>query len=359
MKTLILSTTAFLYATILKPILFLFPADTVHAAFTVFGRFLGSNVITRSLVAWCWQIKDPKLEVTTLGITFPNMLGLSAGFDYNGELTGILPALGFGWHTIGTVTLHSYKGNPKPQLDRLPNSRALIVNKGLKNEGAATIIRRLENTTLRIPTGISIGSTNKSYTSTKEQIMDILQCFLLFENSRVHHSYYELNISCPNTFGGEPFTEPNRLHILLSALDNLNLSKPVLVKMPIDQSEAETLSLLKVVAEHKTSGVIFGNLTKDHHNPDVSLEDKKTWDSRKGNLSGTPTFARSSKLLELAKKHYAQRFVLVGTGGIMSTDDLETKRKAGAQLVQLITGMIYHGPQLIGQLNLHQLKSLH
>ncbi len=123
------------------------------------------------------------------------------------------------------------------------------------------------------------------------------------------------------------------------------------IKMPIDQSWAETDAMLKVIAKHNVQGIIIGNLTKDKTNPDVHDLDRREWQTKPGNLSGKPTWNRSNQLIKLTRKHYGRRFTIIGTGGIFSGADAQEKMKCGADLVQLITGMIYQGPQLIGQIN--------
>lgn len=341
------------YGTVVKPVLFKFDAETVHNSATSIGKSVGKNSVLKSLTSATFAYEHPALEKTIDGVTYKNPLGLSAGFDYNGELTDILPAVGFGWHTIGTVTFQSYEGNPKPRLGRFPDSKAILVNKGLKTWGAPKVIEHLERKKLTIPTAISIASTNTHFNSIEEQLEDIARGFDAFEHSNVGHQLYEMNISCPNTFGGEPFTEPGRLDILLTMLDKLKISKPVYVKMPIDQSEDETSAMMEVINHHNIQGLIFGNLTKDHANPAVTDLDRKQWAVKKGNLSGKPTWERSLKLLKLAKKEYPDRFTLVGTGGIFSGKDAAEKMAAGADLLQLITGMIFEGPQVIGQINHH------
>jgi dihydroorotate dehydrogenase len=343
--------TRFLYRTVIKPIFFRFDPELIHNFNVIIGEFLGSFAPLRWILksAWCYQ--NLQLSKKINGIVFSNPIGLSAGFDYNGKLTGILPAVGFGFHTIGTVTLHPYKGNNPPRLSRLPRSKSLLVNKGLKNDGARKIIKRLKKVKFKIPVGISIASTNKEYRTEKEQITDIVECFSLFEQSTVKHSYYELNISCPNTFGGEPFTSPEKLERLMKRMDRLKLSRPLYIKMPIDQSQSETRKLLSVLKKHRVQGVIFGNLTKDHTNPAVHIEDRKTWQNRSGNLSGKPTWERSNDCIQFTKSEFGSRFTIIGTGGIFSGEDARTKMELGADLVQLITGMIYEGPQLIGEMN--------
>ncbi|MBP7875666.1 quinone-dependent dihydroorotate dehydrogenase [Candidatus Woesebacteria bacterium] len=338
------------YQHIGKPLFFLADPERVHNTAVRFGVAAGNNSLLKRLTSSILGFHTPATRKQFAGITFPNAVGLAAGFDYNGSLTGILPSVGFGWHTIGTVTLESYEGNEKPRLTRFPHSKSILVNKGLKNIGAEKIIAKLSKLTFSIPTGISIASTNKSFESDKAQILDIARCFLLFERSPLQHSYYELNISCPNTHGGEPFTTAKRLEILLTVLDPI-VRKPIFVKLPIDLPDQDFMSLLRVCSKHSIAGLIIGNLTKDKKNPDIEQSERQRWNSMSGNLSGKPTFARSNRLIKMADAEYGNRFVIVGTGGIFSPEDAEEKLKAGADLVQLITGMIYEGPQLIGSIN--------
>ena len=162
----------FLYTQLLKPVLFLFDPETIHTAFTKAGYILGQNSLTRSLTNWIFSYNSPTTAVTFNGISFPNKIGLCAGFDYNGEMARILGPVGFGFHTIGTVTAQPYQGNPKPRLGRLPDSKALIVNKGLKSLGAKTIIAKLSGIHFSVPVGISIASTNTHFDSDHEQVFD-------------------------------------------------------------------------------------------------------------------------------------------------------------------------------------------
>lgn len=349
----------FLYSRVAKPLFFLIDAEKVHNSMTQTGKLLGRNLVTQKMTEVAFSFKHPSLHTMFDGISFPNRVGLPAGFDYNGDLTQILPSVGFGWHTIGTVTLEPYGGNPKPRLGRFPDSKALLVNKGLKSLGTKKVIQELSQLSFQVPTAISIASTNKLFESEKAQLLDIVTSFRLFEQSSVKHQLYELNISCPNTFGGEPYTTCPRLESLMDAIDKIKLSKPLYVKMPIDQSEAETKELLSVLNKHNVQGVIFGNLTKDRNNPLVTEADRLEWQKRKGNLSGKPTWERSNNLISLTKKHYKNRFTIVGTGGIFTAEDAQHKLDLGADLLQLITGMIYQGPQTIGAINLGlALKSL-
>lgn len=345
--------TQFLYTKLMKPLLFQFDPESVHNGMVTIGNLLGRSAFTQRLT----QLVVGNLHHTTglfmAGIHFPNQVGLSAGFDYNGDLTDILPAVGFGFATIGTVTLHPYQGNPRPRLTRYPRSQSILVNKGLKNIGAVEIIRKLEGKKFQIPIGISVSSTNQFYHQSSEQIEDIISTFKLFEESTVSHSYYELNISCPNTYGGQPFTTPNLLDHLLENLEKVWLKsqhRPVFIKMPIDLPWSKTKSLLDVAARYSVAGVVFGNLTKDKNNPAVDPLDRAHWLNAAGNLSGQPTRLRSNALIQQTRKTFGFRFVIIGTGGIFSPQDAQEKIALGADLVQLITGMIYQGPQLVPQI---------
>jgi len=344
------------YKHLLKPIFFQFDAETVHNTIVSVGAVMAKIPGLTGLISWLFAEKSPKLGIQKDGIAFPNPVGLSAGFDYNGNLTGILPAVGFGFHTIGTITFHPYEGNPSPRLGRFPKSQGLLVNKGLKNIGTPAAIAKLSQIDFQIPTGISIGYTNQPYPGIREQVLDVLQSFRLFEQSSVKHAYYELNISCPNTFGGEPFSVPNHLQILLAALDKMEISRPVYVKFPIDQTWEESKVLLDIIANHSPAGVIIGNLTKDKTNPAVEESERSIWQNSRGNVSGKPTWERSNALIQNTRRHYGDRFTIIGTGGIFSGEDARTKLDLGADLVQLITGMIFEGPTLIGQINHHLVK---
>jgi len=335
-----------------KKFMFLFDAEDVHDSHTKAGKILGNYSWAKTLTAWVFKYKTPLTTKKIDGITFPNPIGLAAGFDYNGELTQILPSVGFGYQMIGTVTYEPYKGNKKPRLGRFPNSKSLLVNKGLKSLGAIAIAKKLTGLKFEHPVGISIGATNKNFESTKDQLLDIINSFKTFEKSKVKHSFYELNISCPNTFGGEPFTNPKRLEFLLKALSKISISRPVYIKMPIDQSVDDTMSLLEVASKYSyINGVNIGNLAKDRKNADMTKEDLEKWQTMKGNLSGKPTFKKSNQLIKAAKNKFKDRFTIIGTGGIFSPNDAMTKMNAGADLVQLISGMIFEGPQLMGLIN--------
>ncbi len=323
---------------------------------TALGEFLGRSKLLRNVLALTFAKRPKNLSQKILGIKFNSPIGLSAGFDYEARLTQITPSLGFGFHSIGTVTNNSYDGNPKPMLGRLPKSKSLMVNKGFKNSGARAISNKLGKVKFEIPVGVSIGRTNNPQLGQAESIRDVVASFRTFEASKVSCSYYELNISCPNLLGTVTFYEPKKLDELLTAVDVVRVKKPIFLKLPITKSDDVTLSLLKVAAKHKIAGVIFGNLQTNRNDPALDKNEIKKF--KIGNFSGKPTWQRSNELIELAYRNFKDRFVIVGCGGVFSTEDAYFKIKKGAQLVELITGMIFVGPQLIAQINQGLLEKL-
>ncbi len=354
MKTFLRTLFRWQYRYLIKPILFCFPADHVHELFLSFGRSLGRFSWTRSFIASLWRFDDPMLEQSVAGLHFRNPIGLSAGFDYRADLAHLAPAIGFGFETIGTLTLSAYPGNPRPMLDRLPKSRSLLVNKGFKNEGIETVLDRLHSSApdggIR---GVSIGATNRVYPDFSAMIEEIVAAFRIAE-AVPHFDYYELNVSCPNLLNlknlDRTLASPDGLEEALRALSPLDLKRPVFIKLPLERSEAELAALIDVARPFAfVTGLICANLAKDRSNPAFDYEEIRA--AGQGNFSGKPTERKSNALLETAYQLAHDRFVLIGVGGVFTADDAYQKILSGASLVQLITGMIYEGPQAIGAIN--------
>jgi dihydroorotate dehydrogenase subfamily 2 len=364
--------------------LFLVDAEKIHESFIGIGAAMGSSGIGRSITGFLFGYKNAKLEQDILGIHFDNPVGLAAGFDYEGRLTGIIGSVGMGFSTIGTITNMPYEGNPKPRLGRLPQSKSLLVNKGFKNLGIRETLKRLSigvgiipdsfstpsssssissthshnnNCKFFLPVGLSIGKTNTLDHKTQEDgVRDICEAFKEAERLALPFSYYELNISCPNLKGNIEFYESQHLEQLLKSVFALNLSKPVFIKMPITKTDEETLAILKVVSDSPSAGVIFGNLQNNRNNSNVVKEESDKYPV--GNLSGMPTQKRSDELIKLAYEKYGKpeagkrsRLIIIGCGGIFSAEDAYRKIRSGASLVQMITGMIFEGPQVVSEVN--------
>ena len=331
------------YRYIFSKILFRFDSESVHTWCIRMGERLGAMPGAPRLVAGLFRFSHPSLRTTLAGISLETPVGLAAGFDYEARLPRILPSIGFGWSTVGTITNEPYAGNPLPRLGRLVKSQSLLVNKGFKNLGIDATLARLAGIQTSIPIGISIGMTNTPrITRHEDAVADISAAFKKAEQSSVRFAYYELNISCPNLRTTVAFYEPKRLETLLAALDALSLSKPVFIKMPIEKSDAETVAMLRVVATHRIAGVIIGNLQKDRMH--LSLNPAEVARYPKGNFSGAPCRTRSDELVRLAYREVGEKLAIIGCGGIFTTEDAYRKICLGASALQLVTGLIFRGP---------------
>lgn len=349
----------FIYKLIAKPLFFILPAEFVHEQAMFWGRLIGSSGFIRIIFSNLFYFRNSILKQKIANIIFENPIGLAAGYDYTSSFFQILHPLGFGFETIGTITNMQSEGNDKPRLGRLPKTQSLLVNKGFRNPGAENIINILKNKTFSIPIGISIGKTNsiKIAGNQKEAVDDIISAFKKFEKSTVKHNYYELNISCPNLKGSVTFYPPNELKKLLSSIERLRIKRPIFVKMPIEKSDLEIRKMLKVISTYKfIKGVIIGNLQKDR--TDIAFDKEEIRKAGKGNFSGRPTFRRSNEVIRLAYREFGDRLIIVGCGGVFTANDAYRKVRFGASLIQLITGMIFEGPQRISQINRDLVKLL-
>lgn len=341
------------YTHIAKPILFKQSPDGVHHRMIRSGSLLQRMPLMQRLTDNSFAYhNDTVLSQDVAGLTFTNPVGLSAGLDKNFELVPLIKAIGFGYMEGGSLTFNPCVGNSRPWFHRLPKTKSIVVHVGLANYGVAHGIAKIKSypSTIfnRFPLNISIAKTNSPGTCTDDDaIADYVGSLEQLKTSGVG-DMYTLNISCPNTFGGEPFTDPERLEKLLSATDALELKKPLFIKMPIDQPWQSFKKLLAVADSHQVTGVTIGNLAKDRTK--VDLKDPLP-STVKGNLSGKPTQKLSDALIRQTYKAYGKRFVIIGVGGIFTAEDAYTKIKNGATLVELVTGLIFQGPQVIGQIN--------
>lgn len=340
-----MSMIGFLYRYAFKPVAFRLDPEFVHDRILGAGIFLGKTALGRRLTRGLFCYASPMLEQTLLGIPFPNPIGLAAGFDKNAELTDILPDVGFGFAELGSVTGEPCNGNLKPRLWRLPKSQSLVVYYGLKNDGAEIIAARLKTKTFRIPLGISVAKTNSADTvELADGIADYAKAYRSFADIG---SYTTINISCPNAFGGQPFTSPDRLDALLTSIDEIPSPKPVFVKLSPDLTRDEVDGLLAVIDKHHVQGIICSNLTKNRSNKKIIETDLPP----QGGLSGKVVEGLANELIAHVYRQTKGRYVITGCGGVFSAEDAYKKIRLGASLVQLITGMVYRGPQLISEIN--------
>ena len=335
----------FFYIYILKPIYFCFDPEKTHDTMVQTGSFLGRYSVMRNLTSFLFSFSHPMLKQNILNIHFPNPIGLAAGFDKDALLTEIIPSVGFGFTEIGSITGESCDGNMKPRLWRLKNSQALMVYYGLKNEGCEKIALRLKGMNFKIPIGTNIAKTNSKITvETEAGINDYVKAFRQFVNIG---QYFTINISCPNAFGGEPFSNPEKLDRLLSVIDTIKTIKPIFLKLSPDLNEEQIKAILKVCEKHRVHGFICSNLTKNKNN----LKIKDEIISFQGGISGKVVDDLSTNQIRLIYQKTKGKYIIIGCGGIFSALDAYKKIKAGASLVQIITGMIFEGPELINEIN--------
>lgn len=337
----------FLYKNALKPILFKFHPDLMHDLFVNVGEVMGKCAVTRKLFALIYGYRGADISKTVDGITYRTPVLLSAGFDSNGRLTRILPSLSFGGEEIGSTTAHSCEGNPRPHLTRLIRNKSLVVYKGLANSGVDALISRLKRTP-RVPgfvLGISIARTNEQAAGTDAEagIRDYAESFQKLAAANIG-DYYTINISCPNSYTGETFIEPTLFARLMPRLQEIPHTQPVYIKMPINIPWEQFSALLAIADKTDVQGVIIGNLNKDYSHLNHPEDAPKEF---RGGLSGAPTFKLSNELITKTREAYGKRFTIIGTGGIFSPDDAMAKFAAGADLVQMVSGMIFEGPGLM------------
>lgn len=330
--------TGILYRKFLRKVLFKFDSEKVHKGFISFGKKIGEIEIAKSFFNKIYGYEDEILRQKILGIEFENPIGLSAGFDKNAEIIEICESIGFGFSEIGSVTAKKCLGNSGKRLNRLIEKESLWVHLGLNNEGADEISSRLQGKKFSMPIGISVAKTNCKETANDEiGIRDYVYSLDRFSKLNVG-DYYVLNISCPNAYGGEPFSRPKAYKALLKEVEKLNIKKPIFVKISPDLMKKNVDEILKISKKYRISGFIISNLTKKHR-------------IGKGGLSGKAVEKDANKMLSYIYKKNRGKYVLIGVGGVFSAEDAYKKIRLGASLVELITGMIYNGPGAIGEIN--------
>jgi len=349
---IISSVTGGLYRRLAKPVFFKFPADNVHSFFTKAGIIAQVIPFVTIVLRWVWRYDNSKLNQTVVGIEFKNPLGLSAGFDKEARLAKLMEAIGFGQVEVGSITAMPYEGNKKPWYSRLKHTKSILVNSGLRSSGVTKIADKADKLSEHVYTNIvinaSVAKTNSPECNTVEKgIEDYCKSLKRLETSP-WPKLYTINISCPNTSGGEPFNKPENLKKLLNAVDDLNLKRPVFLKLPINLPWDISSQLVAVAAKSSLSGLTVGNLSKDRTL--VDSRDTLTGEMR-GHLSGKPCWHASNLLLANCYANYGDRFVYSGVGGVFSAEDAYTKIKLGASLVEMITGMIFNGPMIVGEIN--------
>lgn len=333
------------YTRLVKHAFFTVDPEVIHERISGVGATFSKARVMRGVLRALFGYQNPMLTQTVAGITFTNPIGLGAGFDKNGLLMDTLPQVGFGFMEVGSITAKPYEGNPKPRLHRLKQSRSLVVNYGLMNDGSEAIAKRMEGRSFAFPVGISVAMTNCSDNNdVQAAIADYVETYRRFAGIG---SYTTLNLSCPNTCNDFPFLRPENLEALLTETDKIATDKPVFLKVSPDISLEAMDQLMDVAARHTAHGFIISNLTKNRHLPTIRDKDVPA----KGGMSGKIMEGLSNRLLAHAYRRGKDRFVFIGLGGVFSAADAYRKIRLGASLVQMVTGMIYEGPEVISMIN--------
>ena len=349
---------------VLRPMIFLMDPEQAHYSMKRIGVFLGSNPITKAFTSLLFDYGHKSLNIEVDGIKYRNPIGLSAGFDKDGELTKIYPNLGFGLAELGSITGEICPGNPGKRLFRMIKSKSIVVRYGLNNMGAEKLSSRLAGQKFgRLRVGINAALSNMSSEfDLDSSIADYLKTMTLFKDIG---DYYTVNISCPNTQEGEPFVDKDKLDALLTAI-NTHIrpitAKPIYVKLAADMSVEEIDTIVDACVEHKMEGVVCTNLAKPKYNTEHRPEEYPTTKgllpAGKGAMSGLPLQRISTNVVRHVYRRTRGKLTIIGVGGIFNARDAYEKITSGASLCHMITTMIFDGPQNINEINRGLVKLL-
>jgi dihydroorotate dehydrogenase len=320
--------------------------DAEKAHHFTFGmiKLLLSLPLAKAITRLLFAPQRKGLPKELMGLTFPNPIGLAAGFDKDARLIDELACFGFGFIEIGTLTPRPQSGNPQPRLFRLPQDSGLINRMGFNNEGVAAAVERLKKRQTNLIIGGNIGK-NKD-TPNEEALTDYLICF---EALYDYVDYFVVNVSSPNTPGLRQLQEKEPLTALLQALQARNQQKPqpkpILLKIAPDLTEQQLDDIVEIVAATQLAGVIATNTTISREGLQTSADTLAAIGN--GGLSGKPVRSRSTEVIRYLAQKSNKRFVIIGVGGIFTAEDAREKLAAGADLVQVYTGFVYEGPAMI------------
>jgi dihydroorotate dehydrogenase len=341
-----------IYDRVIRPVLFSMgggdPEAAHHTAMDLLKRVGGLTPAKRLLETAC-TVRSPRLERKLFGLTFRNPVGLAAGFDKNAVAIPAFEALGFGFLEIGTITRHSQPGNPKPRIFRYPADEALINRMGFNNDGADAVAARLKlvHRNPAVVLGVSIGKSK--VTPIEDAVEDYLYSLRALY---AHGDYFAVNVSSPNTPGLRQLQDKALLDELLAALTEeattLGRSvnggrKPLLVKVAPDLDFRALDELLEVCVARQVDGLIAVNTTLSRAGLTSSTDEA-------GGLSGSPLRARALEVVQHIRAALPE-MPIIGAGGIMSPAAAVRMLKAGANLLQIYTGLIYQGPLLVRRIN--------
>ncbi|HSK64253.1 MAG TPA: quinone-dependent dihydroorotate dehydrogenase [Pyrinomonadaceae bacterium] len=339
------------YRSLVRPLLFRLPPETAHELALHSLSLLNSKALN-DLAARHYA--TPSVPLNRFGISFPNPVGLAAGFDKDGVALNALAALGFGFIEAGTVTFHPQPGNPRPRLFRLPQDKALINRAGFNNAGAAAFAQRVKRQRPQCVLGVSIGKSK--ITPLENATEDYLASFeLIYEVA----DYVAVNVSSPNTPQLRELQQAEQLASLLTALQERSRElqqvqqreqpMPLLVKLSPDLSRDQLEAIVDVIVRLRIDGIIATNTTIAR--APLVTDRAQIAAVGEGGLSGAPLRAKSSQIVAQLYRLTEGKIPIVGVGGIFTAEDAWEKICAGASLIQLYTGFIYRGPGIAREIN--------
>lgn len=333
-----------MYNHLIKPLLFSLQPETAHDVMRAACRVVNVPIVAKALRP-LFAVHDARLGVEVAGMKFANPIGLAAGFDKNVELLGLWDALGFGHIELGTVTAKPQLGTPRPRIFRLVRDSALINRMGFPSLGADAVRERLQSfrSSLSVTARIGMNIGKSKVTEIDHAVEDYRYSFAKIHR---HVDYVTVNVSSPNTPGLRQLQERSRLVELLRSLQELNSDhKPIFVKVAPDLTFEAIDEVLECCIQTNMAGVIATNTT-------ISREGIKTVIDEVGGLSGKPLFHRSLDAVRFIGSRLQGRLTLIGVGGISTPDDVFAMLAAGANMVQVYTGLVYGGPAFVKSLNL-------
>ena len=338
------------YSTLIRPLIFRLDSEKAHLSTITFAHQSSGSPFLKSLAHGLYDFQSERLGQVQSGIFFDNPVGLAAGFDKNAEAIGLYESLGFGYAEIGSITARPSAGNPLPRAFRLPKDHALINRMGLNNEGASRIAERIRGKITGIPIGVNIAKTHDPSIFGKEAVEDYLTSYR-FATSVA--DYITINISCPNTSEGKTFEDPAALKDLLDMLfdERTSHDPPLFVKLSVDLNESEAKALVTLCETFHVNGYVCGNTSNNRTN--LKTPQEKIQQIGRGGLSGRPVASAANRLTRVVRSLVPDERTVIGVGGIDSFEAALEKFRAGADLIQVYTGLIYEGPVLIKQINRH------
>ncbi len=332
---------------LLKNTLFLLPAEKAHTLTMYLLKLSFKIPVIKNIILNLFKVNSKKIEKKLWGITFPNPVGLAAGFDKNANYLDELSCFGFGFIEIGTVTPLPQAGNPKPRLFRLISDEAIINRMGFNNEGVKSVVKQLKNRPKNLIIGGNIGK-NKN-TPNEKASADYITCFdELFD----YVDYFVINVSSPNTPNLRELQDKKPLTALIKAVQERNKlkkkSKPLLLKIAPDLSDDQLLDILNICDDTQLDGLIATNTTLSRNLLKEQPESIKKMGA--GGLSGLPLADRSTEVIKFLRSKN-KKIPIIGVGGIGDVSRALEKIDAGANMIQIYSGFVFQGPSLIKKIN--------